>query len=127
MQSRISQKVGKKKLLKIDPSFGCGEVHLFKNSHFKNKECKNCGNKGHKFSHYRKKPQNKMKNNNLVHCTIEQKAVETIKRKYINVQLNNKKVKFQLVTGSHVTMINAETLKRIDRPTLISSKKSPEG
>ena len=30
-----------------------------------------------------------MKNNNFVHCTTEQKAVETIKRKYINIRLNN--------------------------------------
>ena len=54
-----------------------------------------------------------MKNYNLVHCTIEQKAVETIKRKYINVQLNNKKVKFQLNTGSYLTIINAETGKEL--------------
>ena len=65
-----------------------------------------------------------MKNNNLVHCTIKQKAVKTIKRKYINVWLNNNKVKFQLDTGSDLTIINAETWKRINRSTLITSKKN---
>ena len=70
---------------KINPCFGCGKLHLFKNCPFKNKEGKNRGNKGHKFSHCKKKPKSKIKNKNLIHCTIEQKAVKTIKRKYINV------------------------------------------
>ena len=69
----------------------------------------------------------KMKDNNLVHCTIEPKAVETIKRKYINVRLNNKKVQFQLDTGSDLTIINSETWKRIKRPILITSKKIARG
>ena len=94
---------------------------------FKNKECNNCRNKGHKFSHCRKKLKSKTKNKNLVRCIIEQKAVETLKRKYINVQLNNKKVKFQLDTGSDLTIINAETWKRINRLTLITSKKIARG
>ena len=34
---------------KINSFFGCGELHLFKNYPFKNKECKNCLNEGHKF------------------------------------------------------------------------------
>ena len=42
-------------------------------------------------------------------CTIEQKADQTIKRKYVNVRLNNKKVKFQLDTGLDFTIINTET------------------
>ena len=50
-----------------------------------------------------------MKNKKLVHCSIEQNAVETIKRKYINIRLNHKKVKFQLDTGSVLTIRNAET------------------
>ena len=43
----------------------------------KTKSVKIMGTKD-KFSHCRKKPKIKSKNKNLVHCTFEQKAVETI-------------------------------------------------
>ena len=87
---------------KINSCFGCGKLHLFKNYPFKNKECKNC----------RKKPKNKMKNNNLVHCSIEKKkAIKTIKRKYINVRLNIK-VKFQLDIHSDLRIINTLNLEK---------------
>ena len=55
------------------------------------------------------------------------KAVETTKRKCTNVRLNNKKVKFQLDTGSDLIIINAETWKRINRLTLITSKNIARG
>ena len=61
-QSGISQKVEKKETsFKINPWFGCGELYLFKNCPFKNKQYKNCGNQVRKFSHGRKSSKVKRK------------------------------------------------------------------
>ena len=75
----------KESSFKNNPCFVCGELHLCKNSPFKNKEYKSCENKGHEFSHRRKTKTKVKRIKNLVHCTIKQKAVKTIKQKYINV------------------------------------------
>ena len=91
---------------------------------FKIKECKICGNKGHKIPHRSKKSKRKNNFKKIVHCTFEQKAEEIIKRKYINIQMKNNKIKFQLDIGSDITMINAETWKSIYRLILYNSKNS---
>ena len=38
-----------------------------------------------------------------------------MKRKFVKVQMNNTKVKFQFDTGSDVTLINEQTWKKIGR------------
>ena len=40
-----------------------------------------------------------------------------MKRMFVKVQTNNKKIKFQLDTGSDVTLINEQTWKKIGNST----------
>ena len=46
-----------------------------------------------------------------------------MKRKFVKVQMNNKKFMFLLDTGSDVTLINEQTWRKIDRPTLLKTEK----
>ena len=39
-----------------------------------------------------------------------------VQRKYINISLNNKRIKFQVDPGSDLTIINAETWKKMSIP-----------
>ena len=59
--------------------------------------------------------------------TTEQATTEKLQRKYINICPNNKKIKFQIDTRSDLTIINAETWKKIKCPTLSNSKKIARG
>ena len=40
-------------------------------------------------------------------------------RKYLYVKIQNKKVKMQLDSGSNISIINTQTWKNIEKPTLI--------
>ena len=109
---------------KINPCFGCGELHLYKYCQFKNKSCRNCGKVGHKGSHCRKKlKENKFKN--TVNATTEKTS--TTKRKFVDVVIENRKIKFQLDTGSDLTIINKASWERIGSPMLTTSKKIARG
>ena len=96
-----------KPFFKINPCYRCGELHLFKEYPFKYKKCHTCRCKGHKFSPCRLGVGNYSKDKKRVQYTTEQ-----ILRKYINICLNNKKIKFQIDTGSDLYIINAETWKK---------------
>ena len=55
--------------------------------------------------------------------TQVKRKITEMKRKFIKVQMNNKKVD----TGSDVTLIKEQTWKRMGRPTLIKTKKIARG
>ena len=62
-----------------------------------------------------------------VQFTSEQATTEKLQRKYINICLDNVKIKFQIDTGSDLTIINADSLKKIKCPTLSNLKKIARG
>ena len=43
---------------KINPCYGCRQIHYYKQCPLRRIECFNCGQKGHKYTHNRK-PKNK--------------------------------------------------------------------
>ena len=61
-----------KPFFKINPCYGCGKLHLFKNCLFKHKNYHICGRKGHQFSHCRLGGGNYSKNKRRGKYTIEQ-------------------------------------------------------
>ena len=105
---------GKKNKLffRINPCYGCGELHLFKDCSFKHKKYHTCGCKGHKFSPCRLGGRNYSKNKKQVQYTTEQATTEKVQRKYKNIFLNSKKIKFQKDAGSDLTIIKAETCEK---------------
>ena len=95
------------KLIRVTGVENC--IYL-KTVHLNTKKCHTCRRKGHKFSHCRLGGGNYSKNKKQVQFTTEQATTEKVQRKYINICLNKKnKIKFQIDTGSDLTIINAET------------------
>ena len=71
----------------------------------------------HKFPHCKLRGGNYSKHKKRVQFTTEQTTTEKVQRKYIDIYLNNKKIKFQIYTGSDLTINNAETWKnRMSNP-----------
>lgn len=58
--------------------------------------------------------------------TMEKKEIK-IKRNFVNVQMNHKNIKFQLVICPDLTLIIEQTWKKISRPTLLMTKRSAHG
>ena len=51
----VKQKQQKERFAhKINPCYGCGQIHYYKECPFRRKECFNCGKKGHNYMHCRK-------------------------------------------------------------------------
>ena len=69
----------------------------------------------------------KKKKKSRYNTLLNKHQLKKNKEKYINTCLNNKKIKFQIDTGSDLTIINAETWKKVKCPTLSNSKKIARG
>ena len=52
---------------------------------------------------------------NIVNSTKKENTEIKMKRKFVNVQMNNTLVKFQLDTSSDITLIYEQTWKKIGR------------
>ena len=109
---------------KINPCYGRGQIYCFKECPFGRKECFNWGQKDYKHLHCRKPKNEKMsKMKNTVSLTkMENTEIKNVK-KLVKVQMNNKKINFQLDTSSDVTLMNEKICKKIGRPTQLETEK----
>ena len=85
--------------------------------------CKNCGKVGHEVTRcwYVKKlrkPRNKKRQ------TQSGDNKDRNLRKYVTVEIFNKAVKFQLDSGSNLPIINLHTWRRLNKPSLLRTKKT---
>ena len=96
--------------------YGCGQFHWYKGCLYKYKICRNCNRKGHKMLCCKKIKQSRVK---ITQIDNQEQNI----RKYLNVKIQNKKVKMQLDSGSDISIINTQTWKNIGKPTLLKSNK----
>ena len=85
--------------------------------------CKNCGKVGHEVARcwYAKKsstPRNKIRQ------TQSGDNKDGNLRKYVTDKIFNKTVKFQLDSGSDLSIINLHTWRRLNKPALLRMKKT---
>ena len=59
---------------KINPCYGCGQIHYYKECPFRRKECFNCDHKGHRHTHSRKPKRKECKIKNTVNSTKMESA-----------------------------------------------------
>ncbi|XP_036339780.1 uncharacterized protein K02A2.6-like [Rhagoletis pomonella] len=104
------------------PCWFCGSMHYARNCSFKNHKCKKCNTTGHKDGYCKvkkvKQHENKgaytkkKSNTDTMSKTIF--AVNNISsRKFTKVNINGIEVRLQLDTGSDITIISKEVLKRL--------------
>ena len=89
----------------------------------KKKTCKNCGKVGHEVTRcwYTKKlrtPRNKIRH------TQSGDNKDGNLRKYVMIKIFSKTVKFQLDSGSDLSIINLHTRQRLNKPSLLRTKKT---
>ena len=96
--------------------YGCRQFHCYKGCPYKSKICRNCNRKGHKMPCCKKIKESRVK------ITQIDNQEQNIK-KYLNVKIQNKKVKMQLDMGSDISIINIQTWKNIRKPTLLKLNK----
>ena len=87
----------------------------------KKKTCKNCGKVDHEvtrcwYAKKLRKPRNKM--------ALSGDNEDGNLRKYVMVKIFNKTVKFQLNSGSDLSIINLHTWRRLNKPSLLRTKKT---
>ena len=87
------------------------------------KTCKNCGKVGHEVTRYwyakkLRKPRNKIRQ------TQSGDNEDGNLRKYVMVKIFNQTVKLQLDSGSDLSIINLHTWRRLNKPSLLRTKKT---
>ena len=98
---------------------GCGALYWYTDCTFRNKKCSICHQIGHKSSHCRSK--------NKMICSIKNTKTDepddANTREIVHVKTLNKSVKFQLDSGSDLTITHLQTWEKLGRPTMIKSTK----
>ena len=84
------------------------------------KKCQNCDKFGHKGTQCRNR---KIIKNRVRHPKSEDKSDKVI-RKYITVKVLNKSVRFQLDSGSDLSIINLQTWRKLNRPIIKMTNKT---
>ena len=98
----------------------CGNFHWAKDCPYRTKKCQNCDKFGHKGSQFRNR---KIIKNRVRHTKSEDKSDKVV-RKYITVKVLNKSVRFQLDTGSDLSIINLQTWRKLNRPMIKMTSKT---
>ena len=106
----------KKKKKKKTPSacYRCGKLHWVKDSPYRTKKCQKFDKFGYKGLQCRNR---KIIKNKVRHTKSEDK-LDKIVRKYITVKVLNKSVRFQLDSGSDLSIINLQTWRKLNRPII---------
>ena len=96
-----------------------GKLHWAKDCPYRTKKCQNYDKFRHKGSQWRNR---KIIKNRVRHTKNEDKSDKVV-RKYITVKVLNKSVRFQLDSGSDLSIINLQTWRKLNRPIIkITSK-----
>ena len=105
------------------PCYHCGKWHWMKFCPVKKKKyCKNCNKNGHNliqcwYANRTRKPKSKIR---------QAQSDETVNRnlrKYVTVDIFNSSIKFQLDSGSDISIINWRTWRKLNKPTLLKTDK----
>ena len=115
--TNINETKKKQNNLPSYPCSRCGALHWYKDCTFRNKKCFICNRVGHKSSHCRYKN----KTSSYIKNTKSDKLDGANTRKFVNVKMLNKSVKFQRDSGSDLRLINLHTGKRLGKSTMIKS------
>ena len=94
-------------------------MHWAKDCPSRTKKCQNCDKFGHKGSQCRNR---KVIKNRIGHTKSEDKSDKVV-RKYITVKILNKSVRFQLDSGSDLSIINLQTWRKLNRPIIKMTSK----
>lgn len=102
------------------PCYGCGSLHWYSECYFRDKICNSCKKRGHKYTNCKQKWRKK----SFVKVTkSNEPEIENI-RKYVEVTINNRKIKLQLDSGSDLSILSLQTWKKIGKPTMMKTTKS---
>lgn len=106
---------------KIPPSpcYRCGSWHWVKDCTYRFKTCLSYKQIGHKSSHFWYRKESKSR----IRITRTDQADETNIRKYVQVEMQNRKVKLQLDSGSDLTIINLQTWRKLNKPVMLKTDK----
>ena len=86
------------------------------------KKMSNCDKFGHKGSQSRNR---KIIKNRVRHTKSEDESDKVV-RKYITVKVINKSVRFQLDSGSHLSKINLQTWRKLNRSIIKMTSKTAQ-
>ena len=100
------------------PCTGCGHLHWYRDCPYRHKQCLNCDRVGHKTSHCRKKTTDSYIKNARLDVQDGRQA-----RKYVQVKILNRNIKFQLDSGSDLTILNKHTWRKLGKPTMLRTSK----
>ena len=89
----------------------------------KKKYCKNCNKNGHNltqcwYANITRKPKSKIRQ------AQSDDTVNRNLRKYVTVDIFNNSIKFQLDSGSDISIINWRTWRKLNKPTLLKTDKT---
>ena len=99
-----------------------GKVHWAKDCPYRTKKCQNCDKFGHKGSQCRNR---KIIKNRVRHIKSEDESDKVVP-KYITVKVLNKSVRFQLDSGSDLSIINLQTWRKLNRPIIKMTSKTAQ-
>ena len=99
--------------------YHCRKVHWAKDCPYCTRKCQNCDKFGHKGSQCKNR---KIIKNRVRHTKSEDKSDKVV-RKYITVKVLNKSVRFQLDSGSDLSIINLQTWRKLNRPIIKMTSK----
>ena len=102
-----------------NPCSGCSVLHWYRECTFRNKKCDLCKHIGHKGSHCRF--QNKFSSSIKNTKSVELDDVNT--RKFVNMKILKRNVKFQLDSRSDLTILNIHMWRKLGKPTMLKSNK----
>lgn len=113
------------------PCWQCGDVHYVKNCRFTDHKCAQCGNIGHKEGYCACNRRQKQETRNWQHnrerrLSHKANGVQSVRtttdirqrRKFITATIDGHKVRFQLDTGSDITVLSTASWKQIGAPRL---------
>ena len=119
VSTKTNETKKKQNNLSPNPCSGCGAQHWYKDCTFLNKKCFTSNRVGRKYSICR----SKNKNNSYRKNTKSDEQDSTNARKFVHVEMLNKSVKFQLDSGSDLTLKDFQTWEKYCKPTMIKSSK----
>ena len=101
-------------------SYRCVKLHWAKEYPYRTKKCQDCERFGHKSSQCRN---GKIIKNRVRH-TKKKDESDKVVRKYITVKVLNKSVRFQLDSGSDLSIIKLQTWSKLNRPIIKMTSKT---
>ncbi|XP_058817783.1 uncharacterized protein K02A2.6-like [Topomyia yanbarensis] len=106
------------------PCWNCGSMHYSKDCPFKNHQCRDCKQVGHKDGYCTsakkaKSPGTSNKCNPSRRMETKSVVVKNVRkrRRFVEVLVNNRKISLQLDTASDISIISEKTWCQIGRPT----------